>query len=172
MRDLTDEQLIARLRSEPEPAFRALYDRYAGMLLRFVYRFTGDRDRAEDILHDVFVELLAGRYSDESGSLKAWLFTVAKNKSLNATRSAETVVVDCLELASSENLEESTSRIIGLDKIKTAEKQMPAELQETWRLRKEGMGYQQISERLSVPLGTVKSRIHRLVCFFQEALEK
>ena len=73
--------------TQPEQVFRLVYSRHAGPLFRFLIRFTANSETAEEILHDVFVEFLGGKFRPEPGaSLKNWLYTLAKNKSLNHLR--------------------------------------------------------------------------------------
>jgi RNA polymerase sigma-70 factor (ECF subfamily) len=82
---LSDNELYLQIKinSKKEAAFRTLYERYSNSLFRFIYRFTLNRQVAEEILHDIFIQLLNDNYNQSEGNLKGWLFTVAKNKSLN-----------------------------------------------------------------------------------------
>ena len=64
-----------------------LFERHQGELFRFVARFTGDADLAEDVVQDVFVRL-AERPPRHDGQLRAWLFRVATNLAIDATRGA------------------------------------------------------------------------------------
>jgi RNA polymerase sigma factor (sigma-70 family) len=172
MTELSDEQLIARLKSDPEKVFRTLYDRHSGALLRFIFRFTANRQVTEEILHDIFVELLGGNFREfAAGGLKSWLFTLAKNKSLNSQRRQQEAL-DPATLVDVNSLEEKTALDFALKRLENSEKSLPTDLLETWRLRQQGHGYQQIADQLSIPLGTVKSRFHRLVLFLREEFEK
>jgi RNA polymerase sigma factor (sigma-70 family) len=168
-----DEIILGRLASDPEAAFRLLYDRYSGPLLRFLYRFMASQARSEEILHDVFLEILKINAGDfQPGSFKSWLFTVAKNKALNSQRryAREISVLNLHEFEAPEG--DSGPREAALSRLAISETRLPADLRETWRLRREGLGYQQIAERLAIPLGTVKSRFHRLVLVLREEMEK
>ncbi|HAZ13165.1 MAG: hypothetical protein A2X86_20785 [Bdellovibrionales bacterium GWA2_49_15] len=80
----SDEDLLRELTQDPERGLRLIYQRYAGPLFRFIYRFTVNRESAEELLHDIFIQLLAGKFKNGPDSnLKSWLFTSAKNKCLN-----------------------------------------------------------------------------------------
>lgn len=169
----SDEQLVADLKSNSK-AFRVLYDRHSGVLLRFIFRFTGNQQVAEEVLHDVFLELLNGNFDEFApGALKPWLFTAARNKSLNIQRRQKHEVreIDSSEVIDATDLEQKTNLLFLHRKLAIAEKEMPSDLLETWQLRRQGLNYQQIADRLAIPLGTVKSRFHRLVSYFREEFE-
>lgn len=169
-----DEDLFKRWQLDPSGTFPLIYDRYASVLFRYIYRFSGQRQIAEEILHDVFVEILKDTYRPQSADhFKSWLFTVAKNKSLNVGRGKGREVFSEESLRSAEDpshMEENLSAQQTAREFSRAEEALPEELASTWRLRKEGHDYQEISLRLGIPIGTVKSRFHRLVSYFQKEL--
>jgi RNA polymerase sigma factor (sigma-70 family) len=162
---MSDEQLERSWETHPEAALRAVYDRYSSPLLRFLYRFTRSSEVSEEILQDVFVELLAGKYRpSDGGSLKAWLFTVAKNRGLNySNRAARTVNWGTHDFRAPQDLEQNAVDQQRLQNLSAAEQTLSVDLRETWALRKQGLDYQQIADKLAIPVGTVKSRFSRLV---------
>lgn len=171
----TDESLWAEFRKDPTSGFEPLYRRFAGPLLRFTYRFCGSREVAEEILHDVFAELLRGSYRElPTEGLKGWLYTLARNKSLNHRRRADREVASEKTVAAAID-ETDLERNFAMDRravhLRIAENALPPDLAETWALRREGLGYEEIAERLAIPLGTVKSRFHRLVNRLKEELK-
>lgn len=152
--------------------FKRIYDLHAGPLYRYLFRFTASGPAAEEILHDIFLQLLAGecRLDDERDGIKAWLFAVAKNRGLNYTkRAANRTIKVATEMADLEGPERTSTPediLIQknlLDRLAHSEPNLPADLRETWALRKEGFDYQEIASRLSIPIGTVKSRFSRLI---------
>ena len=68
-------------------AFEVIMQKYYPRLLNFIYRFIGDRSLAEDLAQDVFLKIYhqAGRYKVKS-KLSTWIFTIARNTSLNEVR--------------------------------------------------------------------------------------
>lgn len=169
-----DEDLFKRWQKDPGGTFPLVYDRFASVLLRYIYRFTGQRQIAEEILHDTFLELLKDTYRPQSADhFKSWLFTVAKNKSLNSGRGKGREVFSKGALALAEDpsdLEANVSTQQDAQEFTRVEATLPEDLATTWQLRKDGHDYQEISHRLGVPVGTVKSRFHRLVSYFQKEL--
>lgn len=163
----TDEQLYSQLSICPEKAFRALYDRYSGPLFRFIFRFTANNEATEEIMHDIFLQLFAGKYTPTTGStLKSWLYAIAKNKSLNHLKKISFEIKDNTVVDHAVSDFDLVERIIDenlLQKLAFAEEAMPTDLKQTWNLKKQGFDYQQIANELSIPVGTVKSRFFRLV---------
>jgi RNA polymerase sigma-70 factor (ECF subfamily) len=155
-------------------SFRRLYDRYSSSLFRFIYRFTDNQAAAEEILHDVFFEFISGKYEGgEPESLKAWLFTLARNKSLNYLKKSHREVSNdgWIEATPADfSLEEESLRKELMERICCATGPLSDDLQRTWNLRREGLDYRQIADRLAIPVGTVKSRFHRIVEIFRKEL--
>jgi RNA polymerase sigma factor (sigma-70 family) len=86
-RGASDERLVAAVRRGDERAFEALYDRYHQPLLAFCRHMLGTREEAEDALQHVFVS--AHRHLREQAGpehLKAWLYTVARNRCMSILR--------------------------------------------------------------------------------------
>jgi RNA polymerase sigma factor (sigma-70 family) len=170
MGETDDTELQNSFIANPESYFRDVYDRYSGPLFRFLYRFTANNHASEEILQDLFLELLAGKFkSTEGGALKAWLFTVAKNRGLNYhKKNSREVKIDLSDFSSSVDLENQVIEKNLLRRLSKAVQSLPPDLQETWNLRKSGLDYQEIATTLSIPVGTVKSRFSRLVEYLRK----
>ena len=90
---LSDERLVARVRAGDDRAFEALYDRHHRPLLAFCRHLLGSADEAEDALQHTFIAAHRALRSDERPvMLRAWLFTIARNRCLSALRSRRNVV--------------------------------------------------------------------------------
>lgn len=168
----SDETLAMQFFEHPQENFEKVYQRYSVPLYRYILRFSVSKPAAEELLHDVFVELLNNKFSTTSeGTLKSWLYTVAKNKSLNCFAKAKRESVDSKELDavdSDTNIEEQVIHQNLLVRLSVVEKNLPIEIQQTWALRKQGMDYSQIAGVLAIPIGTVRSRFHRLVDYLRK----
>lgn len=167
----SDRELLLLWRKDRSAGFRRIYDRYASVLLRYVYRFTGNQEHAEEILQDLFTEVLKAEFESADFHLKAWLFTIAKNKSLNFERRRRHEVLSeapLQEAVATQNLEEDFYDQQIFERFQTLQSDLPDDLARTWELRRQGLDYQQISEHLRIPLGTVKSRFSRLVDYFRK----
>jgi len=87
LRTLSDERLVARIRSGDEAAFEVVYDRYHRDLLSFCRHMLGSRDEAEDALQHVCISAYRALQRDDRPiQLKAWLFAIARNRCLTMLR--------------------------------------------------------------------------------------
>jgi RNA polymerase sigma-70 factor, ECF subfamily len=85
-----DETLIKKAISRDAGAIEALYDQYAPALLSVCFRYCGNRDDAEDILHDGFIKIIQKIQTFKvrsDGSLEAWMRRIMVNTALNFLRS-------------------------------------------------------------------------------------
>ena len=90
---LSDERLIARVRAGDDRAFEALYDRHHRPLLAFCRHLLGSVEEAEDALQHTFISAHRSLRADERPvALRAWLFTIARNRCLSILRSRRDVV--------------------------------------------------------------------------------
>jgi RNA polymerase sigma factor (sigma-70 family) len=164
----SDEELYQTyLNEKSEVAFRQLYQRHCGPLNRFVYRFTQSQPVCDELIQDIFTELISGRFTHSEGAqLKSWLYTVARNKSLNWIKKKRKEVSDTSILEFLDDGVDSEAQIIQtnlLERLSAVELTLPKDLLKTWSLRKAGLDNAQIAAELAIPLGTVKSRFFKLV---------
>lgn len=144
--------------------------RHAGELLGFALNAVGDRGAAEECVQDTFTRAwqARGRYDDARGSVRTWLFAIARN-----------VVVDHLRararLPRSVPVEEVGERgDVGLGPTSTAADQVDDRLTLLWALaqlapahrevvvavRVQGLTYAELGARLDVPVGTLRRRMY------------
>ncbi|HVR86132.1 MAG TPA: RNA polymerase sigma factor [Planctomycetota bacterium] len=90
LRQLTDEQLALRARSEPRVAFEILFERYRGPLYNFILRQGADEARADDLFQVTFFKVFRALASfREEARFKTWLYTIAINAVNDDRRSAQ-----------------------------------------------------------------------------------
>ncbi|MEP6832614.1 MAG: sigma-70 family RNA polymerase sigma factor, partial [Gemmatimonas sp.] len=87
LRSIEDGEVVSAFLQGEERAFEELVDRYQGRLLNFIYRTIGDRDRAEDLVQEVFIRVYRhiGRF-DRSKKFSTWIYTIASNLAKNELR--------------------------------------------------------------------------------------
>ena len=173
---VSDESLYERLIGGELAAFDALYERYERPLFAFISRQLGERRAAEDALHDTFLGVLKDVKARRSlGSFRAWLYQSARNVCLNRVRSsrreARALEVEAQAPApSAPSLEQAVERRELADRVRQAVGRLPEALSELYHLRASGLSNEELAQVLSVPLGTVKSRMHELVNRLREEM--
>ena len=180
---LTDAELLSRYSAGDEAAFRLLVNRYKDGLYSFLRQFLNRQDLVEDVFQETFLQLFTSRDSfDTSRPLRPWLFTIAANKAKDALRKWQRTsaipigsIADSQELSFDEVLNSLTSSDSTmpheyLEKDETALRvgrvimNMPDNLREILVLAYfNKFSYKQMAEVLSIPIGTVKSRLHTAV---------
>jgi len=185
----SDQDIVALARGGEEAAYRELIRRYERPLFSLLYRMVRDRELAEDLAQETFVKALNAieSYRPEF-KFSSWIFKIANNAAIDHLRRRE---LDTLSLEGSPQAEtpeaiEATALQIGnrqespLDEvearelggqIETAIAQLRPEYRSCILLRHvEGRAYEEIAEILNLPLGTVKTYIHRARNELRQAL--
>ena len=189
----TDEMLLERYRTGDAAAFRTLIERHQDALLRFLIRFMGNRQAAEDVFQDAFLQVhLSADSFDVTRRFKPWLFTIAANKGRDFRRKA--VRRSALELSApvgggGENgggqsfvdlmqvdVDAPSDHMDTVERdalVQSAIDAMPEHLREILLLSYfQRVPYAAIAEALDIPLGTVKSRLHSAVASFAKQWER
>jgi RNA polymerase sigma-70 factor, ECF subfamily len=160
----TDNELIAELRAGDPDAFGELYRRHRNSLFAFCIRMAGDRTRAGDILHDVFLKLFRSAGTiHEPDALRIWLFRVARNEVLMATRQKREVGgYDPDLVADSETPETILESAEQSELLERAVGALKAEYREVLLLREEeGLSYAEIAVVTGDSESSVKSRLFK-----------
>jgi len=175
----SDEELVLAVRAGELAAFDDLYRRYAARLYGYLLRVSAaEADRAEDLVHDVFLRVLKDRSFDpRRGRFSAWLFTVARNRVFEGhrkERSRPELVAQLGDEGTRPSLAPAVEELV--DRRRKVHSAM-AELSEAHRqvlLLKQvgGLTYAEIGEALGVAQGTIKSRLHAAVKAFRAQMAR
>ncbi len=139
-----------------------LYDRHAGAVFGVLMRVLKRRTEAEDLLHDVFLEVLrrAGDYDPRKGSVRAWVLMRARSRALDRVRSArvrrERLVGEQPEQVSLSATPEANVDHAAMRTQLERLEHSPREVIELAYFG--GLSSSEIAAHLGIPLGTVKSR--------------
>ena len=137
-------------------------------LMNFAFRLTGNEEQASDLLQDTSLKALSceSQFS-ENVNFKGWIFTIMRNIFINdyRKRTRRNTVIDCTEDYYQLSLPQESGFTnpegsIALKEILLAMRSMTDDYKIPFTLYIEGYKYTEISERLQLPLGTVKSRIY------------
>jgi RNA polymerase sigma-70 factor, ECF subfamily len=174
---MTDElQLIERILDGDATGFRSLVERYQQPVLRMISHLAGPGADCEDIAQEVFLSAFRHlrSFDPDRSRFSTWLFTIARNKSINALRGHRMVPLkDDLEQKSDDEPARSLQRREIFHELDKALGQLPGQYRRVFILAEfEGLPYDQIAQIEGIGLGTVKSRIHRAKEKLQQALAK
>jgi RNA polymerase sigma-70 factor (ECF subfamily) len=171
---LTDQELVSRFRDGDRDSFDILVCRYRDRLLQFVVWVSPEqRESAEDIVQDVFVKVFKGVATFRGEAVfKTWLYSVARLTALDWRRNFFRSMRDKLfvRIDSEDNLMDipdmTPDQSAMFEKIENAEcvrkavESLPEKLKAVLLLREwEDLSYENIADVLSLPVGTVRSRI-------------
>ncbi len=164
---LGDERLMELVVRGDERAFGTLYDRYQGRLLNYFQRMLWhDRERARDMLQDLFTKLANRPASyDPARPFQTWLFSVANNMCKNAYRHEEVVRAAAVHMRGEPDREEATNGI-GVDRelfrgrLDEELDKLDPDHKATFVMRyHEDMAIKEIAAAFGCSEGTVKSRL-------------
>ena len=161
---LDDRALVAEAARGEVKAFAALYDRFAGIMLATAKRMLGDRGGAEDLVHDVFMEVWRNcdNYDPRRATVRTWILVRLRSRALDRLRSATVrreVTTDDVAPNESAPVSEDPSLAPDRAAVVQALAQLPDEQRMVIELSYfHGLSSSEIAERMGSPLGTVKSR--------------
>lgn len=181
LQKLSDSALVNQLTAGDENALSAIYDRYSAMLFGMLMRILNNKQTAEEVLQDIFLQLWrnAAKFDSSRGSLPAWLLVIGRNRAISRLRGRpsleileETEGLYANTLASSQNIEDEASRTQVMEKLKTALGELPEEQRQAVELAYfQGMTQTEIATRTGSPLGTVKTRIRTAMHSLKKILD-
>jgi len=180
LESLSDAAVVALAQTGAEPAYREILTRYERPVFSLIFRMVRDRETAEDLAQETFIKVLKNldRYSPEF-KFSSWLFKIANNLTIDHLRrrridtisiegAPDAVTVESARATSiavvsqdQSPLEELESRELGTA-IEAAIAGLRPEYRACILLRHvEDRSYEEIAEIVKLPLGTVKTYIHR-----------
>ncbi|MFO0882660.1 MAG: sigma-70 family RNA polymerase sigma factor [Pirellulales bacterium] len=180
--DQDDAEFIENVRGGNSSAFEGLVRKYQNRLYTALVHISGSRQEAEDIAQDAFVQayrklhLFAG-----NSSFYTWLYRIAVNAAISRKRKKRAeysveqtqAVTGDEPLDKSERVDERLLREERANIIQIALTRLPEEFRVVLVLREmEAFDYEAISETLDLPVGTVRSRLHRARVQLKEILSK
>jgi RNA polymerase sigma factor (sigma-70 family) len=161
-------RLLLELRQGSAAAFEQFYEQYASLVLQIAQRMMGDPMEAEDLCHDIFLEVYrtADQFDPRRGSIEAWLAVKTRSRCLDRLRRMKRERLQdwdasgVLMKAADSSIEEQVLNKLEREKVREAMETLP----ETQRRAVYGMyvqakSHRELAEILEKPLGTVKSLI-------------
>ena len=181
----TDAELLVSYAAGDQAAFSTIVTRYKDGLYAFLKKFLNRQDLIEDVFQETFLQLFTSRESfDPARPLRPWLFTIAANKAKDSLRKQQrTAAISIGAIANSDEMSFddalntiTSDNVVPYDNLERDEiavlvrgviADIPENLREILILAYfNKFSYKQMSQILSIPIGTVKSRLHTAVARF------
>ena len=188
---LTDEELLLGYRDRGDRhAFDQLVHRYERELFGYLRHYLGDAEMAEDVFQQTFlqVHLKCGQF-DSTRKVRPWLYTVATNQAIDSQRRNRRHRMVSLDRRAGGNSDDSEGGWVELlgssdpgppekaesaetrDEVRAAVENLPEQTKQVIILVYfQGLKYREAAEILSIPVGTVKSRLHAAIQKLSETL--
>jgi RNA polymerase sigma-70 factor, ECF subfamily len=176
----TQDELIILIREKNQYAFTYLYDNYSQALFGVINSIVNDVVEAEDVLQKTFVKIWNNfdSYDSEKGRLYTWMLNIARNLAIDSTRSKHEKIKSKIQ-STSENVykfennlrvEDNNYDTIGLNIILNGLKEDHRSIIDLAYF--EGYTQEEISKKLNLPLGTVKTKVRQAILKLRELVKK
>jgi RNA polymerase sigma-70 factor, ECF subfamily len=163
---LEDEALIQLVAQRQTEALGELYDRYNRLVYSMAFYLLGDEHTAEEVTQDAFTKIWqqADTYRFELAKVKTWLISIARNRAIDELRRRKArptpIFLEELIYLGDGKLEDLMDNRFDRDRIRVAILDLPFEQRQVLIMAYfNGYSQSEISEVLTLPLGTVKTRI-------------
>ncbi|MDP9171704.1 MAG: sigma-70 family RNA polymerase sigma factor [Acidobacteriota bacterium] len=158
----TNEELYRLMKAGERDAFASLYDRLEPGLYRYVLHMTASPSAAEEIAHEVFVQLMtaSARFDENRGCLEAWVYGVARNLVRAFRRKGP--VEQPVDQAMTDDIVGDLIHDETMAALRTAIAELPDGYRDAVVLCDlEERNYDEAARLMGCPIGTVRSRLHR-----------
>lgn len=173
----SEDELIASLREKSESGFHHLYDHYSGALYGVILRIVQSKEYTEEIIQDVFMKIWNSihQYDTAKGRFYTWMINIARNTAIDYLKSKSfqnelknqtlpDFVYNNAELSTTNN-----SDFIGFSNVLET---LESDKQELIHLAYyQGYTQSEISEKLNMPLGTVKTKMRNALMKLKDLLK-
>lgn len=184
MLNYTDKQLIINYLAGDEKSLEVLIKRYLKPIYSFVYRYVGSEQEAEDITQEVFVKVWRNlKKFDQNKKFKTWIFSIAKNTSIDCLKKKKTISFSNFENEEGENVlietladpaplpNEIFERASIAEMLNSVMQQLSPKYRMVLFLRyNDHFNFREIAEALDEPINTIKSRHRRALILLKKLL--
>ena len=165
LKQLTDEEVVEIVRSKNRDLYAVIMERYKDKLLRYATNLIGDNDLASHIVQDSFVKAFINlKGFNAKQKFSSWIYRIVHNEVINVAkkRRREIPLPDNIDFSSDDNQEKDFEKKEIADQIEKCLSSIPLIYSEPLSLYYiDGQSYEEISDILRLPIGTVSIRLSR-----------
>jgi len=174
----TEEELITLMQSGDQSAFEYLYDHYSGALNAVIFKLINDQQLAEDLLQEAFIKIWNNfsSYDASKGRLFTWMLNITRNLTIDTIRSkgykkqSKIQAAESVVSYTSNNIDENNKfDSIGIRQQTLLLKEDQKQVIDLAYF--EGFTQEEISKKLGIPLGTVKTRMRTAISVLRKLLQ-
>jgi RNA polymerase sigma-70 factor (ECF subfamily) len=173
---ISDEEIVERVRTTHPELFAIIVKRYQDKLLRYAKNLTGDGDRSIDVVQDSFIKAFVNlKGFDEKKKFSGWIYRIVHNEAINVIKKfkKEIALPEDFDITSEENISEDYSKKETRVMVTSCLDKLPiAYLEPLSLFYIEDKSYEEISDILRIPMGTVATRISRAKKIMRKICQK
>lgn len=173
--DISDEELVNALIRKDSDSVGILYDKYSAFLFGIITRIVNSDETAEDVLQEVFVKVWKniGSYDSSKGKLITWMANISRNLAIDKIRSKDYKnskqnhdIENYVNIIEDERSDSFKPEFVGVKEMMN--KLMPEQRAIIDLVYFQGYTQNDVSVKLGIPLGTVKTRIRSAILKLRE----
>ena len=172
----TDEEIVTKIQSGNTNLFSVIIDRYEDRLFRYAKNIIKDENKAVDIVQDSFIKTYVNLNGfNTTKKFSSWIYRITHNESLNAIKKyhKEISMPEDMDFKSSDDTEEEFIQRETIEKVNKCLNNIPILYSEPLILFFiEEKSYEEISDILQIPMGTVATRISRAKIIMKKICQK
>lgn len=161
----SDEEIIELVRSKDQELYAVIMTRYQDKLLRYAFSLVKDEQNSADVVQESFIKAFINlKGFNTKKKFSSWIYRIVHNEAINAAKKyrKEIPILDNVDFQSDENLEKDFERQEIIDQVEKCFEKIPLLYAEPLRLYYiDEKSYEEISDILRLPMGTVATRISR-----------
>ncbi|QPH38551.1 RNA polymerase sigma-70 factor [Pedobacter endophyticus] len=171
-----DEEALAQMALDNQDAFKALYEKYSGKMLLYAFNVIKNKETAEDIIQNIFVDFWSKRTHVEINNIESYLFRAVKYQIFNFFRNQKLAIEDITRL-NIIDISISASQKIEYHQLEKTINEMVAKLpkrcKEIFEMsRFKFKSHKEIADELGISVQAVKNQISRALIFIKDELRK
>jgi len=175
-KELSDEEIVEKVRTSNQELYVIIVDRYQKKLIRYVNNLIKDENKAIDVVQESFIKAFMNlnNFNIEK-KFSSWIYRIVHNQAINLAKKyqKETPLLENWDFKSDDNIEEDFEEKEIKEKVEECLKNVPLIYGEPLSLYYiDEKSYEEISDILRIPMGTVATRINRAKKLMKKICQK